>query len=62
MKFIAKFDPRGMDLWEDFNTEKEAQDWLDSRNNNEDYMTVIELVDDDGKFLDGYIYTEGATL
>ena len=60
MKFLATFDPHGLDLQERFDTEEEAQEWLDSYNNNADYMTVIDFLDENGKVTDGYIYTEGA--
>lgn len=61
MKILATFDPHGMNMYEYFDTEKQAQEWLDSYNNNEDYMTVIDFVEN-GKIVDGYIYTEGAPL
>ena len=58
MKYEAIFDTFGLRLTEMFESETEAQDWLDERNNNLEYRTDINFVDDDGKTVDGYIYTQ----
>jgi hypothetical protein len=58
MKYVATFDLNGLRLVESFDDENSAQTWLDSRNNNLEFRTSIDIYDDDGKFIDGYIYTE----
>lgn len=60
MKYQAVFDLRGLRLAEMFDTESEAQSWLDSQNNNADYMTEVNFIDNNGHLVDGYIYTLGA--
>lgn len=60
MKYLAtiKF---GRDTWAVIkNTEEEAQQWLDEKNNNLEHTTMIDSIDEDGVFVDGYIYTKGA--
>lgn len=59
MRYLARFDPYGFDLIEWFDTEEEAWEWLDSQNNNADWMTVVDIYEN-GKCTDGYVYTEGA--
>ena len=58
MKYVATFDVNGSRLTETFDDEPAAQAWLDSRNNNLEYRTMIDWYDDNGKWIDGYIYTE----
>lgn len=58
MKYEAIFDVNGLRLSEMFDDEASAQDWLDLRNNNLEFRTSINMYDDQGKFVDGYIYTE----
>ena len=58
MKYLATFDPLGISLFEWFDTEQEAQEWLNSQNNNLETRTDIDWYED-GKLIDGYIYTAG---
>ena len=60
MKYVAIFEPAGLRLAETFERESDAQAWLDSYNNNADHDTVIDMYDDNGKFVDGYYYTQSA--
>ena len=57
MEYVATFDVNGLRLAETFGDETSAQDWLDSRNNNGEYRTMIDIYDN-GKYVDGYFYTE----
>ena len=60
MKYLAtiKF---GSESWSELcKTEDEAKNWLDERNNNLEHTTIIDLIGDDGMFIDGYIYSKGA--
>ena len=57
MKYLATFDPHGIDLAEWFDDQISAEEWLDSRNNNAEYKTVIDFYDEEGNFIDGFIYT-----
>ena len=60
MKYLATiFEPAGQ-LSEFFNTIQEAAEWLDSRNNNLEYTTMIDTVDDAGRKIDGFFYTKEA--
>ena len=59
MKYLAtiKF---GQETWAEIkNTEKEAQQWLDEKNNNLEHTASIDFIDEDGVFVDGYIYNKG---
>lgn len=40
-----------------FNTMKEAEEWLDERNNNCENTTIIDTIDESGKIIDGFFYT-----
>ena len=42
-----------------FNTEKQAQDWLDSQNNNLNYKTIITKYDKNWKEIESIEYTKG---
>lgn len=59
MKYLATFDPNGLDLAKWCDTIKEAEEWLDSRNNNAEYTTVIDWYDDNNNLVDGIMHTIG---
>ena len=43
-----------------FDTEKEAKEWLDSRNNNLEHPTTITKLDDKWNTVESFCYTEGS--
>ena len=57
MEYVATFDVNGLRLTETFDDETSAQGWLDSRNNNGEYRTMIDIYDN-REYVDGYFYTE----
>jgi len=42
-----------------FDTEKKAEQWLDSNNNNAEYTTYIDIYNDKWEKVDSITYTEG---
>ena len=58
MKYLAIYDPGGARLYHWFGSMFEAQQWLDSNNNNNDHITIIETYDETGRKVDGFLYTE----
>ena len=60
MKYLATFDPTGLKISNVFNTLFEAEEWLDSMNNNLEYTTMIDIIDEDGHKKDGFFYTMAA--
>ena len=43
-----------------FLTVGDAEQWLDSQNNNAEYTTIIDELDENGKVVDGFFYTRAA--
>lgn len=44
-------------LSEVFLTVGDAEQWLDSQNNNAEYTTIIDELDENGNVVDGFFYT-----
>ena len=42
-----------------FDTQKDAESWLDSQNNNAEHTTVVTIYDDNWEIVRSYIYTKG---
>ena len=58
MKYLAIYDPGGARLYRWFGSMFEAEQWLDSNNNNNEHITIIETYDETGRKVDGFVYTE----
>ena len=59
MKYLATIKQHYDTSSRSFDTEKEAQSWLDSQNNNAEHTTVITTYDDNWKEVESYVYTQG---
>ena len=60
MKYMATIlFPHGR-LSDVFPTVGDAEQWLDSQNNNAEYTTIIDELDENGKVVDGFFYTRAA--
>lgn len=65
MKYLATI-KYGEEPWSKlFKSEDEAKQWIDENNNNFEHTASIDEIkilryDDNGMFLNGYIYTKGA--
>lgn len=55
--YIATVYKRSSRYSRTFMTMAEAQQWLDSENNNHENDTTIEIVDETGRKTDGFFYT-----
>ena len=59
MKYLAtiKF---GYDSWSQmFDTLDKAQRWIDENNNNLEHTASIDEIEENGKFVGGFIYNQG---
>ena len=60
MRYVAVvIMPQGR-LLDKFPTVGQAEQWLDSQNNNHEYTTVIGELDDNDMIVDWFFYTEAA--
>lgn len=60
MKYIATI-KYGIDSYsKSFDEKKDAEQWLDSQNNNAEYATYIQEVDKNWKVVNTYCHTEAA--
>lgn len=59
MKYLATIKQHYDSSSRTFNSQKEAESWLDSQNNNAEHTTVVTIYDDNWKEVDSYVYTQG---
>ena len=59
MKYLATIKQHYDTSSKSFKSKKEAEDWLNSQNNNYEYTTVITVYNDKWEEVDSYIYTMG---
>ena len=60
MKYIAQIIMPSGRLSERFSTIGQAEDWLNSENNNHQYTTIIGELDDNDMIVDWFFYTVAA--
>ena len=59
MKYLATIKQHYDSSSRMFNSQKEAESWLDSQNNNAEHTTVVTIYDDNWKEVDSYVHTQG---
>ncbi len=62
MKYIAILIMPSGRISDRFPTIAQAEQWLDSQNNNHECTTVIGEVDENDRIVDSFIYTVAASL
>ena len=60
MKYIGTIYMDASSSARSFDTPRDAEHWLDEQNNNLEYATKVDIVDDKWNVVDSYWYTEAA--
>ena len=60
MKYIATIIMPSGRISNTFSTVRQAEQWLDSQNNNREYTTIIGEIDNNNMVVDWFFYTEAA--
>lgn len=60
MRYVATVIMPAGRISDTFPTVGQAEQWLDSQNNNYEYTTVIGEIDDNNMVVDWFFYTEAA--
>lgn len=60
MKYLATIQFKYGSSSMSFRTQKEAESWLDSQNNNLEHTSIITVYNDNWEEIDSYVYTGAA--